>query len=200
MRLDHATPSVKGVVLQLAVDAVRQLLAQGRVRREALEVRLDPEDLEILEQKVLPGMWYPVASVGRLLEVSTQDAQARGGVQALVEVGARSASRLLDSELYGAFLATAKACGERAGPVLVRLAPLLLNFSRWSYHEGACPGRSFRVIVEEAGELPEILRFLAQGFILYLAERTAGGRVRLTSARPAADRIVYTGLRTSPSA
>lgn len=194
------TPSIKGIALQLAVDAVNQLLDQGRLGREELELRLAPEDLQILEQKVLPGMWYPVASMGRLLEITTQRVRARGGVQALVELGVQSAGQLFDSELYRTFVTTAEAWGERAGPTLVRLAPLLFNFTRWSFEEGSGGMRSFRVRVEEAGEFPEILRFLAQGFIRYLAERVTGVPVRVTSSRPDPETIVYTGLRPATPA
>ena len=43
-----AEPSIKGVVVQLAVDAINQLLDEGKVAREALEARLEAGDLRIL--------------------------------------------------------------------------------------------------------------------------------------------------------
>lgn len=193
-----SVPSIKGVALQLAVEAVNRLLDEGRISREELEVRLDPEDLRILDQKVLPGMWYPIDSLGRLVQITAEEAHGRGGVDAVVDVGVEAAEKLFGSELYRTFVSTAEKWGRRAGPTLVRLAPLLCNFTRWSYETGSAGGYRFRVRVDEAGEFPEVLRFIAQGFIQYLAQRVDDHPVRVVSERPAPDRIVYTG--SSPAA
>jgi len=52
------------------------------------------------------------------------------------------------------------------------------------------PGTS-RIEVSEAGALPEVSRFAAQGFIEYTASRLSGAAIRVTSERPALDRIVF---------
>lgn len=181
-------PSVKGIVVQLAVDAVNQLLAQGKLSREALEARLEADDLNILDQKVLPGLWYGLASFDRLLDVATADGRAHGGPEAVAELGRRSAPQLLDSEHYGALVDAARGAGKLAGPRLLRLAPLLVNFGRWSFKPD---GKSASVEVSEATGFPEILRYLAQGLIAYLSERVGGRPVQVASQRPAPDRIVF---------
>jgi hypothetical protein len=188
-----AQPSIKGIALQYAVEAVRRLLVTGRLTRDELEVRLDAADLEILDQKLVPGLWYPVESCGRLLEVATAGESHQGGVEAVVAVGVDAAERLFDSEVYGHFVESASARGPRAGFTLVRLAPLLCSFSEWTFHEA--PGGGFVVEVNDADEFPEILRHVAQGLIQYLVDRLAGApqRMRVTSERPARGHIRYVG-------
>jgi hypothetical protein len=183
-----AEPSIKGVVVQLAVDAVNQLLAEGKLAREVLEARLEAGDLQILEQKVLPGLWYPLSSFDRLLEVATADLRAEGGMDALADLGREGAGRVLGSEHYGALVDAARGAGKLAGPRLLRLAPLLCNVGRWSFKP---EGRAASVQLSEATAFPEALRYLAQGFLGYLGEQVAGRPVRVASRRPVADRIEF---------
>ncbi len=189
-------PSIKGVLLQLATETLQRLMDLGRVRREELEARLAPEDLEILDQKIVAGLWYPVATLGRVLEITHQGRGVDGSPEAAVGVGVDAARRLFSSQIYRDYLASAETRGPRsAGVALVRLAPLLCNFTRWSYDPGAADSDRFVVGVENAREFPDVLRFIAQGCIQYLAERVNECPVRLTSERPSPDRIVYTGVR-----
>ncbi len=188
-----AQPSIKGIALQYAVAAVRRLLETGRLTRDELEIRLDPQDLEILDQKVLPTLWYPMESFARLLEVATTGEAQTGGVEAVISVGVDAANSLFASELYGDFLRSAESRGPRAGEALVRMAPLLCSFGTWTFRRA--PGGGFAIDVREAGAFPEILRHVAQGLIQYLSDRLAGApdRIRVTSERPAPDHIRYVG-------
>jgi hypothetical protein len=187
--------SIKGVVLELAVEGVKRMLEEGRISRDEVEARLDAQDLEILEQKLLPGMWYPIDSMQRILELVTRDERDRGGLEAMTAVGVSAAERLFASEVYKNFVATAENRGRRAGATLVGLAPLLCNFTRWSYDPGPEDGNEFTVEVRDAERFPDLLRFLAQGFIQYLGERVNDAPVRVESERPSPDCIVYRGLR-----
>lgn len=191
-------PSIKGVLLQLAIETLQRLMERGRVRREDLEARLSPEDLEILDDKIVPGLWYPIATLDRLLEITRQGRGADASPEAAVAVGVEAARRLFSSQIYRDYLANAESRGPRsAGGALVRLAPLLCNFTRWSYDPGPAEADCFVVEVENAREFPDVLRFVAQGCIQYLAERVNERPVRLTSERPSPDRIIYTGARWS---
>ena len=87
-------PSIKGVVLQLAVEAVHRLKSAGLIDRGQLEARLHAEDLALLDRKVLPGVWYPIATPSRLLEITTYGNVREGGLEAVVDVGIRAAKRL----------------------------------------------------------------------------------------------------------
>jgi hypothetical protein len=181
-------PSVKGVVVQLAVDAINRLLAEGKVARQALEARLEASDLQILEQKVLPGLWYPLSSFDRLLDVATADLRADGGMEAVVDMGRDGASRVLGSEHYGALVDAARGAGKLAGPRLLRLAPLLCNVGRWTFKP---EGRVAHVEVSEASSYPEVLRYLAQGFIAWLGQEVTGRPLRISSLRTLPDRIQF---------
>lgn len=184
-----AEPSIKGIVVQLAVDAINGLLAEGRLSRDALEARLEAADLGILDQKVLPGLWYPLTSFDRLLDVATADARTDGGLDAVAELGKQASARLLASEHYGALVDAAQGAGKLAGPRLLRLAPLLCSFGRWSFKPD---GKRVVIEVSEATGFPEMLGYLAQGLIAYLSERVSGRPVQVSSRRPAPDRIAFT--------
>ena len=45
-----AAPSIKGTAFQTVAMDLTSLVRVGRISREALEVRLEPEDLRVLEQ------------------------------------------------------------------------------------------------------------------------------------------------------
>jgi len=189
-------PSIKGIVLQLAVEAVHRLCSARLVDRSQLEARLQSQDLALLDQKILPGMWYPIATLSRLLEITTYGNVMEGGLEAVVDVGVRAAKRLFASQIYKDYVSATESWGPRgAGVALVRLAPLLCNFTRWTYHADPDPSDTFRVEVENAAEFSDLLRFIAQGCIQYLGERVNRRPVQVTSSRPTPDRIVYLGRR-----
>jgi len=189
-------PSIKGIVLQLAVEAVHRLCSAGLVDRSQLEARLHSQDLALLDQKILPGVWYPIATLSRLLEITTYGNVIEGGLEAVVDVGVRAAKRLFTSQIYKDYVAATENWGSRgAGTALVRLAPLLCNFTRWSYHADPDPSDTFRVEVENAAEFSDLLRYIAQGCIQYLGERVNRRPVLVSSSRPTPDCIVYLGRR-----
>ena len=53
-----------------------------------------------------------------------------------------------------------------------------------------------RVEVSEAREFPEVLRYMGQGVVEFLATQVRGRRVRIVSERPAPDLVVF---RTEPA-
>ena len=61
--------SVKGLLLLGSAATLRAALESGRLTRDELEVRLEPEDLPWVEEKLDPTRWYPVASLGRMTEL-----------------------------------------------------------------------------------------------------------------------------------
>jgi hypothetical protein len=189
-------PCIKGTVLQLAVEAVRRLCGAGLIDRSQLEARLRAEDLAILDGKVLPAVWYPIATLSRLLEISTYGDVTEGGLEAVVDVGVRAAKRLFASQIYKDYVTKTENGSPRdAGALLVRVTPLLCNFTRWSYHADPEPADTFQIEVKNATDFSDLLRYIAQGCIQYLAERVNRRPVRLTSTRPTPDQIVYLGNR-----
>jgi len=196
-----AAPSIKGTAFQSVVEDLRRLIEAGRLVPEELELRLEAEDLRILDDKVLPGLWYPLASYQRLTELLMRT-EGGGRSDYVVARGARAAERLFAAGLYqqlergeeiGAMKrANRESWGVHEGSLMASLAGAIFNVSRWRFVVDARDPAVHRIEVSEARALPEVSRWAAQGFIEYTASRLTGAPVRVTSERPAPDRIVFT--------
>jgi hypothetical protein len=194
-------PAIKGAAFQAVVSDVQALLERGRLGREALEARLAPEDLRILEEKVIPSSWYPIATYRRLTELLLA-VEGGGHKQYVVERGARAAERLFQAGLYHQLrfgeerAETLQRGGEpwtqHDGALMATLAGAIFNFSRWRFEVADARRRSYRVVASEASALPEVARLAAQGFIEYITARLTGAPARVTSARTAAGEVVFT--------
>ena len=169
-------------------------MESGLLTREQLEVRLQPSDLQTLDDKILPGLWYPIDTCGRLIEVSVQS-EGKAANDYLVRSGEQAAEKLFASEVYETFISSAEKWGARSGKVMLGLTRLVLNFGEWSYDPGPPDGDWFTVEAAESEALPEVLRHIGQGSIAYLASRINKREVPVTSERPSPDRIVYRGWR-----
>jgi len=196
-----AAPSIKGTAFQSVVEDVQHLLQTGRVSRDALEARLEADDLRLLAEKVAPGLWYPLSTYRRLTEVLLE-VEGRGDPAYVVQRGARAAERLFAAGLYlqlqrGDELGAEKrAKGEawsaREGNLLASLAGAIFSVSRWRFEVDPEDPRLQRIEAVEAAELPEVSRLASQGFVEYTASRLSGTRIRVTSERTAPDRILFT--------
>ena len=192
-------PSIKGTAFQSVADDVQALVAAGRLAPAELEARLPAEDLRILEEKVLPGIWYPLATYRRLTELLIA-VEGGGRPDYVVQRGARAAERLFAAGLYlqlergDEIGAQKRARGEgwteREGNLVSSLAGAIFNVSRWRFTVDS--EAVHRIEVSEAEELPEVSRLAAQGFVEYTASRLAGGPVRVSSERLGRGRIVFT--------
>jgi hypothetical protein len=188
------TPSVKGVLLRSAVDRIQSYLASGRLSREQLELRLAPEDLALFEKDgIVNGIWYPAARYEQLLDVIHQAEGRRA--EALIEFGRSAAESLLGASAFsGIYQATARrGSHESGGPLLMKLAELMLNFTRWKY-VGVSPDE-FVVEVTEAAALHEHVRYIAQGLIEFFGSRLFQTALHMTSERPSRDLIRFRGTR-----
>jgi hypothetical protein len=207
MRPAMAVPSIKGAAFQTVVQDVLRVIQERKISRRAAEARLEAEDLEVLDDKILPGLWYPLACYERMTEL-LWEVEGDRDTAYLVGRGARSAERLFEAGLYqqmrrGEELGAAKrergeAWSEFDGNLMTSLAGSIFNVSKWRYRRHPEDAYMTRIEVTSARELPEVSRWAAQGFIQYMASRMTGLDVQVTSDRPVADRIVFT-LRMSPA-
>jgi len=183
-------PSVKGV--QPLVDDIRRLLDTGQLTRRKLEEQLTAEDLLILESKVGPTTWVPVDTYRRALDLLIS-IEAQGDPEGyLFRRGWSIAEHLHQAGLYCQFDATREKWGTRVGNLMVTLAPVMFNFTRWRFElDPGLPIHAFKVIVSDAAQLPDCARFTAQGFIAYLAHSAAGLSVHVTSQRTPDGRIIF---------
>ena len=186
------TPSIKATGFQGAADDLARLLASGRVTREKLAKRLTERDFAYLGKALAASSWVPIETYVRVSNVLAE-VEGGGDVAGYFRArGRRAAERLHKAGLYKQFDANSETWGKRAGKIATTLSSVLYNFTRWSFEtkEGAHP---FEIVIEEASEFPEYLRWVGEGFIEYTSRNQSGGRdVRVTSERVTPDRIVYT--------
>jgi hypothetical protein len=200
-----AVPSIKGTAFQSVAEDLQRLVAAGRITRSWLEARLEAEDLRALDDKVLPGVWYPLASYQRMTEILIE-IDGGGRPDYVVRRGARAAERLFAAGLYlqlerGEEMGAEKrkrgeGWTEREGNLVASLAGAIFNVSHWRFRIDADDPTLQRIEAVEAEALPEVSRLAAQGFIEYTTSRLSGAPVRVTSERIGRDRIVFT-LRTA---
>jgi hypothetical protein len=196
-----AAPSIKGTAFQTVVLDLAKLLRERPGAREIVEARLEAEDLRLLDDKILPGLWYPLAGYRRMTELLWEIEGKRDPAYLLAR-GARAAERLFEAGLYQQMLRGEEMGAEKRernegwtefdGNLMTSLAGAIFNVSRWRYRRHPDDPNVNRIEVSEAAELPEVSRLAAQGFIEYTASRLTETDVRVTSERPAPDRIVFT--------
>lgn len=187
-------PSIKGTAFQAVPLDLLSLVEGGVLSREELEVRLAPEDLEILEAKIHPSSWYPIASYTRMVELLADCGAPHDREGYCTERGRRAAQRLAESGIYQQLAASSEKLGARIGHFSITLAQVLYNFGRWRYEVGGDPG-SFSIEIGDAAHFPEVARWATQGFVEVTASRIAGVPMRVESRRPQPDRIVFSGRR-----
>ena len=185
-------PSVKGAILQMAVEAVNQAIEEGRISEEEVAVGLQAEDLRLLDEKILVGGWYPVDSFDRLVLLSSGPRVAEDP-NFLVRQGRRAADQLLGNQIYRRFNETIQERGDRGGAPMLTLAQLMMNFSSWELRYETNDKSHFVIEVTEAGPMPDVLRYTAQGFIERVAELMVGGPMQVTSERPTRNHLTFTG-------
>jgi len=192
----EATPSVKGSVFLIGVQGVKRLVADGRLSREEVEFELRAEDIGYLDEKILPASWYPVTSFDRFAAIAI-DSLGDGDSAYLVEQGEAAAPAILASEAYQGVIGSIQAGreGTRSRLSMLTMVQLMLNFSRWQLDSESGGGQRFEVRVTDAGDLPESLRYAAQGFMQHLASVLAGGPCSVSSERLDQDTILFRGHR-----
>ena len=126
-----AGPSIKGIALQSVLDDVKRLVSVGKISQDELKSSLQAEDLQYLDEPVLPTLWYPVDIFNRYLELLWRvDGDSRE--EYLVRRGSAAAERIFASGTYADLVATAeKWGGNQLAKALINLSTQLHNFARW---------------------------------------------------------------------
>jgi len=191
-----AVPSIKGILIQHPVERIQGYLDEGRVSRRELEIQLGKEELAFFDgEKVVPGLWYPAAMTHRLLQL-IYDVEGRDEA-ALRELGRETAGRLLQAPAFQSlFEAAARRGDASAGPLVLKLAEVVLNFSKWRF-DGEL--HDFRVEVTEAEALSDYSRHTMVGLMETVGSAVAGRAVHVTSERPTPARMVFRGKAAPPA-
>jgi len=184
-----ASATIKGVAFQSVAADVKALRRSGAVSEADLRGAIKSDEMKYLDEEVVPGLWYPLGTYGRLLDLLCRK---EGGdrTEYLIERGVRAAERMMNQGAYKDFLTAANRWGERAGQAMVHLAKALYGGTRWSASYSG-EEHTAEIVVEDAGEFPEAARYAAQGFVQVLFKRIEGAEVQVASHRPKANRIVY---------
>jgi len=193
MKVPAIGPSVKGAIFQMAIEALKQAVESGRISQEEVELKLEAEDLPFLDEKILVGRWYPVSSFDRMVQLTSGPASSENASY-LIKRGRKAADQVLGNQIYGHFSETIKQRGDQSGASVLTLAQLMMNFSRWEllpYRNG--DPSHFVIKVTEAGPMPDVLRYTAQGFIERVAEMMVGGPMQVLSERPTLNQLTFTG-------
>lgn len=174
-------PSIKGTLFEVVVADVEALVPAGRVTQEALEARLEPEDLAFFGRKLAPALWYPIESYARLLETLRDVEGGADPERYLRRRGAEAAERMIQSGLYSQLDATVETWGERVGKIMVTLGRVCFNFGSWDAQD-----RDGILTVEarESEALPEVSRTVIAGFIEVITRRALKARVGVVTERP----------------
>jgi len=197
-----STPAIKGSVSGVVVERVAKLVERGELSREALARRLDPGDLELLDQPVSVSGWYDIRAYVRLNGVLL-DVEGGGHPEYYREQGRHTAQRLIDAGLYAQmeYLNRApvmrhtdpaerfRAFG-RDLRLLASLSGSILDFTCWTALVD--PEREHRYLLEvsQAAEMPESLCWRSDGFVNGMA--AAHGQGDLWSwTRPRRDLVLF---------
>ena len=193
-----SVPCIKGSVFSSIVEDVERLVREGRVSREELEAKLGEEALSHLDESIQPALWYPIESYRLLSELLTE-VEGGGRMQYMFERGERSAQRLLDAGLYEQLRYASKEIArdthlqvQSAGRLIVTIAPAMFNFTRWSFHVDPETPKRFTIQVDDAEDLPEVLRYSAAGFCHVVAETACNANLSIRHKRARPDRILIT--------
>jgi len=190
-------PSIKGSALSSVVEDVRALRDSGRISADRLEMRLEADDLALLEAKIQPALWYPIRCYARLTELLLEVA-GRGDRQYIVDRGARAAQRLWESGLYVQLqhgeekAAKARRIGgvmtERDARMITTLSGAIFNFTRWSYR---LEESNALIEVRDAADWPEVSVLAARGFLEYVVSRLRRDETTVEAKRVARDHVQF---------
>jgi hypothetical protein len=185
-------PALKGFVIQSLWEDLNRLLRDGVLARETAELRLGDRDLDLLDGKVEPALWYPNETYVHYAQLLAEVDGVADAEAYWTERGRRAVERLLAGpSTVQKMVAGAKGFGSEAGRALMRLPELVLNYGQWSF-ERVAPGH-WVVDVRAAEALPDSLRFSFQGAGERISHLLSGSQTRVTSSRPRPDCVRFDG-------
>ena len=196
--MDRSTdPSVKGSLVLGAVVSVRRHRVQGRISADQLSARLGGAALELVDQKIDIGRWYPVKVFTDLLDVDW-DVGARRDPAYMRSQGEQAADRLFSSGIYQQlnYAERADRVGsaeelKRQSKLITTITGSLYNFLRFEVRLAKERGGALEIVFSNAALFSEALRHSTEGFMNQINQRQ-GSTHRWSSRREKADVVVFT--------
>jgi len=195
-------PSIKGTAFANVVSELHELVAAGKVTREVLARRLDPNDLAIINQPIQQSGWYEIRLYG---ELATLMEEVAGGPDFSRQRGARSAEFLLKAGIYQQleYVRTGGARLERHSDaegrftafgrdlrLITTFASSMHNHSRWEVKVDPEHSDRWMIEVTEASAFPDAFIRGNEGFINRMSVE-AGLKDLWRGERPRPDVIRY---------
>src|SRR5215469_7404791 len=195
-------PSIKGTAFANVVSELHELVAAGKVTREVLARRLDPNDLAIINQPIQQSGWYEIRLYG---ELATLMEEVAGGPDFSRQRGARSAEFLLKAGIYqqleyvrtgGVRLERQRDAEGRFAAfgrdlrLITTFASSMHNHSRWEVKVDPEDTNRWMIEVTEAGAFPDAFIRGNEGFINRMSAE-AGLKDLWRGERPRPDLIRY---------
>jgi hypothetical protein len=189
-------PSAKGVIVVGVVASLRKLRRTGALAQGQLSARLSGAALELLEQKVEIGRWYPMAVFAELVDFEWEVVAKRSPDYARA-AGAKTAERQFESGRYQQLDFARRASRAESRSALLLQARLITTITAAFYSfvvtsvsiDPARPNQ-LEIVYAHSAVFPELLRYATEGFMNEINRRQGSTR-RWTSGRPAPDRLVY---------
>lgn len=189
-------PSVKGSLMLGAVVSVRRHRKQGRISAEQLAARLGGPALELVDQKVDIGRWYPIKLFTELLDLDWDVGSSRDPAY-MRRQGEQAADRLFDSGIYQQLAYAERADRVLSGKQLKRQATLITTITGTLYNFLRFDVRlreemeSLEIVYANAALFSEALRHSSEGFMNQINQRQRS-KLRWSSRREQADVVVFT--------
>jgi hypothetical protein len=189
-------PSVKGSLLVGAVISMRRHLKQGRISAPQAAVRLSPVALELLEQKIDLGRWYPVKAFCEILELDWEIGGRRDPAY-MRSAGEKSADHLFDTRIYQQLQYAERNDRVRSREQMLLQAKLissitgsLYNFLQFEVRLSPENPDVLEILYGNAGPFAEALRLSTEGFMNQINKRQGSSRT-WTSERLRPDLVAF---------
>ena len=188
-------PHVKGILLETTVRGIQGALGAGSLTRDALEAALEPRDLALLEEKLDPTRWYPVASIANLAELLAAQVDAPRE-EALRRLGAGAVEILRNAGTYQQLqfepgcLVPGDAVQLRSiGRLIASMWPAMYDFGSTRV-EPVADEVAILLHFEALGDCPRAVRHTIEGFTARVGALVSDGALAATYPECPAERIV----------
>jgi hypothetical protein len=188
--------SAKGSIVVGVVASLRKLFRAGRLSDEQIAARLSPAAVELVEQKIEIGCWYPMAAFAELVDLEWEVAGKRDPEYARQSGGA-SAKRQFESQRYQQLDFAKRAGKADSREAIVRQAKLITTITATFYNfldvrvgiDAARPNE-LSITYANAKLFIEPLRYSTEGYMNGI-NSMQGSKRQWTSERVTPDRIVF---------
>jgi hypothetical protein len=175
-------PSVKGSLVLGAVVSVRRHRNQGRISADQLSARLDGGALELVDQKIDIGRWYPMKHFTALLDLDWEVGSQRDPAY-MRHQGEQAADRLFSSGVYQQLNYAERADRvqntkdlKRQSKLITSINGSLYNFLSFEVRIGGERGDLLEIVTERSA-LPEALPASTEGFMNQINQRQGSSQL-----------------------